>query len=358
MANIRFLYANLLDAAAASVVASSQAAAQITSAQKTGSGSGTLTPGGTFAGTTELTYVVVIDGAGDVGAATVQWSDDGGATWDATGVVTDTSPVALSHGITVTFAGGAGTDFSAGDRWDFKVLFGYGPARALDRNRNTEWRSAAVASPVTLTLDLGSALAVQALVLMDHNLTAAATITLAANSSNAWGAPAYGPVTVTWAAGKLAHFLAAAETYRYWQLSITDTANPDGYLRLAELFLGPFTELTQNFDRGWKRGVEPYLDGDLAALHPTTVVLGLPQILEVDFRTIPEADRATLLDTIYPALYPTTTRRARPCVICPNPATPNDVLLAYWEGAGIATTPFLAHWELSVRFREHVRSLA
>lgn len=88
---------------------------------KDNSGSGSMTTAGTPTTSLALTqYKVVIDGAGSVGAATFKWSDDGGSTWNATGVTTSASAISLNNGVTVTFSNGdEGTSFEAGDFWTF-----------------------------------------------------------------------------------------------------------------------------------------------------------------------------------------------------------------------------------------------
>lgn len=359
MANIRFLYDNKLDTTGAVITASSTVAAQISQAQKNGTGSGSCVPGGTYTGTTERTYLIIIDTAGDVGAAIFKWSSDGGSTFSAVLVATASTPITLDNGITVYFMAGTGTDFVLGDRWDFKVLFGYGTAKLTDRNRNTEWRSADVTGAKTITLGLAAPLAIQACLLWDHNLTNAATITLAAHTADAWGAPDFGPVGITWASAKIAYYLTATQTYRYWQLSITDAANPDGYLRISNLFLGPYTAMTQNFAYGWSRGRMPYMAGNIIGLHPDAVVLGLPELLMCNFPLLPDADRDALVDTIFPALYSVSTKRVRPCWIHPDPSVANDAIMGYWENEALsvyAETPN-SYWNLPLQFRELVRAM-
>lgn len=88
---------------------------------KNSSGSGSMATGGTPTASLSLTfYKVSIDGAGAVGAATFKWSDDGGNTWDASGITTSASPITLNNGVTVSFANGdTGTSFEVGDFWTF-----------------------------------------------------------------------------------------------------------------------------------------------------------------------------------------------------------------------------------------------
>ncbi|GAF72024.1 unnamed protein product, partial [marine sediment metagenome] len=50
---------------------------------------------------------------------TFQWSDDGGGSWNATGIEASTSATTLNNGVTVTFASTTGHDLA--DYWDFTV---------------------------------------------------------------------------------------------------------------------------------------------------------------------------------------------------------------------------------------------
>ena len=88
---------------------------------KGGTGTGTLVAGGQYSGLTSRTITVVIDTAGDIGAATLKWSDDGGATWKEQLVsIADTDPIDLELGLTVSaVAGPSGTDFQNGDTFTF-----------------------------------------------------------------------------------------------------------------------------------------------------------------------------------------------------------------------------------------------
>ncbi len=80
-----------------------------------GTGLNDATSGGTFTGTSTINYKIEIDGTGT--PDTFKWSDDGGTTWDATGVAITGSAQTLNHGVTITF--GATTGHTLGDYWTF-----------------------------------------------------------------------------------------------------------------------------------------------------------------------------------------------------------------------------------------------
>ncbi|GEM_PF-1319706 len=91
-------------------------------------GAGRAVSGGTYSGTSFKHFVMNIQQTGPVGTATFRWSNDGGATFAASNVVTSTSPITLSDGVTVRFTAGGVTgvpDFVAGNsHWVFA-----GPSR-------------------------------------------------------------------------------------------------------------------------------------------------------------------------------------------------------------------------------------
>lgn len=85
---------------------------------KTGTGTMHLIPSDhTHAANTN--YRVEIDGAGALETATFRWSDDGGGTWDASGVLTDPGVITLQNGVQIFFSAGT---FVVGDRWDWTAI--------------------------------------------------------------------------------------------------------------------------------------------------------------------------------------------------------------------------------------------
>lgn len=88
---------------------------------KYGSGSATLILSGDYTRQERRYFVVMMETGGEVGQATFSWSRDGGMTWEGSGVITGDRdhPVALWGGVSVSWEGGSGTDFVAGDYWTF-----------------------------------------------------------------------------------------------------------------------------------------------------------------------------------------------------------------------------------------------
>ena len=84
----------------------------------TGSGLDDLTYSGNYNSTTVRTYRVKIDAA--AATDTYTWSDDGGSTWEATGVAITGSAQELNNGIVITFA--ATTGHTLNEYWEITTI--------------------------------------------------------------------------------------------------------------------------------------------------------------------------------------------------------------------------------------------
>lgn len=92
----------------------------------------------------------------------------------------------------------------------------------------------------TLTIDLGSAVNITAIVIQDHNASASAAYTFYANSSNDWDSPAY-TKALTETDDPIIEYI--DQTYRYLRFEFRDETNSDGYVRVSLLYAGTYTEL-------------------------------------------------------------------------------------------------------------------
>ncbi len=88
---------------------------------KTGSGSATLVILGDYTRQEKRQFVVQIETTGEVGSATFRWSKDGGATWEADGLLSGDRqhPVTLEEQLAIAWESGVGNDLVAGDFWNF-----------------------------------------------------------------------------------------------------------------------------------------------------------------------------------------------------------------------------------------------
>ncbi len=101
------------------------------------------------------------------------------------------------------------------------------------------WRSTD-ASAQTIVVNLGSAQAVDTLAILGHNLQVSATVIVEAHTSDSWGTPALSAITLTYNAGAILKYLAAAQTFQYWRYTLNDPTNTDGYVEVGRPWLGTF----------------------------------------------------------------------------------------------------------------------
>lgn len=116
-------------------------------------------------------------------------------------------------------------------------------------HRSKVYRTGTAAAAEWIKFDLGSAKAVQSVILLDHTLTGSdSLIKLQGNATDSWGAPSVDE-TLTYNAGTLAKFLSAAQTYRWWRVIFTKSAA--GETRdIGRIFLGPYYECVKNISFG------------------------------------------------------------------------------------------------------------
>lgn len=98
-------------------------------------------------------------------------------------------------------------------------------------------------------IDLGSAKAVNAIVLVNHNLSSGATITVNAGAAANPNGSTY---TTSMSYRQFdAYVLIAAQTYRYWKIIIADTGNSNAYIEVGYVMLGALSTAAFQFRYGW-----------------------------------------------------------------------------------------------------------
>lgn len=121
------------------------------------------------------------------------------------------------------------------------------PASNLTDYRSTKvYRS--TASPANVVFDFGSALGVDTLIVRAHTTTGVGftgSLTIEANSSNSWGAPAYTTTLDCDATYKIGFKNITTQTYRYWRVVATGAS----YVELSNLFIGQKYEPYRNISR-------------------------------------------------------------------------------------------------------------
>lgn len=352
----RFMAANMITGSAMLTVVS-QATGQVSRAQKEGEGSAVATVGGSYSNQSNLDYYAEIDGlgTGEIGSSTFKWSTDDGATFIASGVATSATPLTLDNGVTIAWIGGTAADFVLGDKWRWKAYHAYHREKVLDRDRDSEWRSATSSSTVTVTIDLGSAQTPRSLILMDHNFSSAAEVTLSASNDAFVTAPVR--INLTWRSGTIIQYFSHG-SYRYWQISIRDLANVNGYLRMAEVFLGDFVEPVRTFSLGDVQAKERVGPRDRLSSGkfwgaPNDLVKSFD--LHWDVITKAEADAIV---AAYEACVDLTNRLALPVFFQSDHTDPNTLALCEWESSinPQADTQAPGRYNLDVRLTEIPRT--
>lgn len=131
-------------------------------------------------------------------------------------------------------------------------LPGFDVENLQDTRLSRTYRS--IGTSATITIDLGSAQAVDTIAIGGHNI-AAMSLTLEANSSNSWTSPPFSrTVTLT---TRMGYDNFSAETYRYWRVVVNDPGSPLGAVEIGRIGLG------EGFDG-------PVMDRDLRLPRSTT----------------------------------------------------------------------------------------
>lgn len=100
------------------------------------------------------------------------------------------------------------------------------------------WRSTGDASE-WVKIDLGSAQDIKALVIKGHNFSAGAAIHIQADDDTNFGSIDVDNILIP-SSGTITHFWSAAQSYRYWRITIVDDSNADGYVKIGRIFLGSY----------------------------------------------------------------------------------------------------------------------
>lgn len=334
MGNARFLRSNLITCADL-LSASSLEAGTITKAQKTGSGTGSIVTIGAYTGTVTLDYKLEIQTSGARDTATFRWSDDGGNTWDASNVFTSSGDVSLNNGLSLRWstAATAASGYASGDYWLFKAYRLYGADKALDLNPNTDLRAATVlTTDWILTIPFSTAQAPDALALVEHNFTSAATIVLQAASSSGFTST---PVneTVNWLSCSLRHYLTASpRSYGYWRVKVTDTGNT-AKLYIGEVYLGSYDDPGRNYALGSARTIrrmtrqERMADGRWSGALQSEA-----REFSLTYTRMSASERDSVIAT-FQALNDVPNQRARPILFdLDATSTGRTVFLCHWDG--------------------------
>lgn len=99
--------------------------------------------------------------------------------------------------------------------------------------------------------NLGSALSVQAGIVVSHNLGAAGTVTLQGNAIDAWSSPTVNQVLSGDDQIRIA-FLGSVQTLQWWRLLIDDvSSNVAGYTEVGIWYVGPYVQPSVSYAVGF-----------------------------------------------------------------------------------------------------------
>ena len=114
------------------------------------------------------------------------------------------------------------------------------PAANIQNGRlSKRWRSTSPTAQ-TVVVNLGSAMSVDTIAILGHNLSTSSTLTIEAHTSDSWGTPALSAVTLTHSTSAVLKFLSASQSYQYWRFTLDDATNSDAYVEAGRLWLGEY----------------------------------------------------------------------------------------------------------------------
>ncbi len=351
---LRFLYQNLLTQGSMLSVGSAKPGV-VSGAKKVGTGSATLNISAPqYTGGEIRVYQVEIDNVAlgnEIGQAKYRWRRIPYG-WSATQVPTHSTLQALEDGISISWTAGAGNDFNNTDYWTFLALDPFGKGNLIDGDPNTAYRSNGLSS-VWIKADLGSAQTVKAVVLYGHNLTSSATVTLSANSVDSWTSPPF-TLPLTWNDTVILGYL--NQTYRYFRLDFSDAANPDGYISVAEWYLGGYVELSRNPTFGLERTLHPVLlQSTSAAGISRAWVQSRQRTFRLSYPMLTDADIAQV-QALLQAVNDTKTGKAAPFFINLWSDTPQETYLVQMREDWTERLVFHDVHETELTLEEVVRS--
>ena len=344
-----------------------QSAAEVSGIQvmRQGASSATLQVAGTYTSAAERHYRIQIHvaGTGAFGSAQWQWSDTGGATYNASNLTTVNGGafISLSHGVTVRFLGGPTTpQFVHGDQWDFRVTLEHGPGKVADLSRETEYRSGTVPSNSSIEwrLDLGSAMAPTVFALLDENMPGNGTVTLRGNATPFPDAtPDYSNVIAAGTAGRRMEFI-SPPALRYWSVLFTFVSAPAlGYLHLSEMFLGSVQTFARQFRRDGFRDSQRVLgtqDLETLVRGPSPFQLE-GRYLVFRYPAVKVADLA-ILTNLRAWIRDRTVRTRRPFYFIPRDDQLSDFGLYHWVNDFELEPRTAETFEVSLELAEVIRT--
>ena len=126
---------------------------------------------------------------------------------------------------------------SAGSIVASSETINYEVSHIQDDRLSYNWKSDS-ATAQTIIFDLGSALEVNTLSLIGHNIIDGTIITFEANATDSWGAPSVSQA-LTWNENAILYFFSAMQEYRYWRLVLTG----QGDIEIGKIVIGTYIQI-------------------------------------------------------------------------------------------------------------------
>ena len=377
---VRFLVDNYITTPSM-LTMSSERGGQIGLAVKVGSGSATLVPAGAYTGDSPDQYLVQIhdiSGGYEVGQSKFWWwRASTGLPPLASGVVTSVAPGLLEKGVSVGWAHGSGNDFAYGDYWTVSVDKPFGKRNLIDGDRDTEWRTETGTTSATIIIDFGSSKLINAVALLDTNFRAASVVTVygsddlgtlwvpVSSYTTGYGVEPYGvdpyggsPASLPSVYGLTngVYYLVGTRTYRYWGIAIDDTFNPDGYLRMGELYFGDYVEFSRGYNYGVIRSRSAATYGPSGALRQPRGLWAAAELLNLQYHLMTDTDRTKAL-ALFDFIYNTDHGIVRGIIVNPDNTNGSDVSLYELEDPTLPISSQLVgrhDWQLNLRQRTRI----
>lgn len=179
------------------------------------------------------------------------------------------------------------------------------------------WRSTGVASAQDITIAFSAAKSIDTIALVNHNISPSATITVSAGTDTTYanftaGIPYREFIAFKW--------LFTVQSYRYWRIRITDTANTDGFIEVGYLVLSASTRPAFTFRQEWPTTPEfvsrKFLT-EFGDVH--TDEMYRRQALSMNFGPLTASEMSTLR-----SMYTTVKRNVYPLLLLPERCGPDS----------------------------------
>lgn len=198
------------------------------------------------------------------------------------------------------------------------TLSGFTRASLIDDYKQSVWRSSTAGATVTLTIDLGAATNIRALVLYNHNLrTVTGTFQLKYGATS----PASNLITVAAMTPSIYVMFFATHNARYWSFSMKQSI-ASGFYQIGELKLAQYREFTFFFRDKWEFGID---SNEQVSETPGGVRWRLPSF-ERKSLTLTWDEMEDNKDKTYWNQIFDSRKKRLPFFFCPNPSIPSSTM--------------------------------